>query len=79
MILADIIDDMTLSQAKFIRKLRVQLDYTWRAVARDCFVEFDGEDDNAWALMPSNQLVGIELCRRAAKMFDEDYMKEPWN
>jgi len=70
---------LTQEQADFIRNLRVEVGCTWRAVAAHChaqkgFVEALGD----WA-PPSNQLMGIELCKTAAAMFGEDPNADPWN
>lgn len=63
---------MTRERAEFVRRLRVDEDYTWRAVAREC--------SEAWGTnWGSNQLAGMALCDIAAKVFGEDYMEEPWN
>ncbi len=64
--------DMTQEQAAFVRNLRCVDDYTWRAVADTCSLEWSGD----WG---SNQLAGMALCEKAAAMHGEDYMKEPWN
>jgi hypothetical protein len=63
---------MTPQQARFVRQLRVDGEYTWRAVAETCAIEWDGD----WG---SNQLAGMALCARAADHFGEDYMTSPWN
>lgn len=63
---------MTKERAEFIRKLRVDEDYTWREVAWACNEAWDGDWD-------SNQIMGMALCEEAAKLFDENYRKEPWN
>ncbi len=68
---------MTAEQAKYVRHLRVDLGYSWRAVARTCWLQ-------RWPLWvrwgpPSNQLVGMSLCQVASDYFLEDYMEEPWN
>jgi len=36
------------------------------------------KDQIDWAA-PSNQLLGMALCEKAATFFGENYMKEPWN
>jgi hypothetical protein len=64
---------MTKERAEFVRKIRVDSeDYTWRGVARECNDEWGGN----WG---DNQIMGMALCEEAAKYFDEDYLKEPWN
>jgi hypothetical protein len=67
-------DGMTLEQAEVVRKLRVEKGYSWRAVAQACYDWGWGE----W-YPPSNQIMGMALCERAAEFFNEDYMKPPWN
>ena len=65
---------MTLEQAKIARKLRVEMGFSWRAVAEACYKLGWGK----WS-PPSNQIMGMALCERAAELFGEDYRKEPWN
>jgi hypothetical protein len=67
-------DGMTLEQAGVVRELRVEKGYSWRAVAQACY-------DYGWGewYPPSNQIMGMAICERAAKFFGEDYMEEPWN
>jgi hypothetical protein len=70
-------EHMTKKQAGFVRKLRVEGGYSWRAIARSCY-------DQCWAGWlkwdpPSNQIMGMSLCERAAEMHGEDYQKTPWN
>lgn len=65
---------MTLAQAKAVRKLRIEHGFSWRAVAEACYKLGWGK----W-YPPSNQIMGITLCRRAAQLLGEDYEKEPWN
>ncbi len=65
---------MTLTQAKAVRKLRVEKGYSWRAVAEACHKLGWGE----WS-PPSNQIMGMALTERAAKLFGENYMEPPWN
>jgi len=67
---------MTLERAKYVRRLRVEEDRTWRGIAEAWEEEF--------ALLAEwefngNQLAGMALCELAAKMFGEDSMKPPWN
>lgn len=64
--------DMTLEQAQFARRLRVDQDCTWRSVADECNHAWDGD----WG---SNQLAGMAICERAAQLHGEDYMQAPWN
>lgn len=58
--------------AKLIRQLRVGRDYSWRAIARFC--------SEVWgAPWGSNQLAGMAICEKAAKLLGEDFMQPPWN
>lgn len=66
------IKGMTYEQAKFVRKLRVKKNYTWRAVARDYSIKFLGQ-------YSGNQLHGMAICKKAARFFNEDYLDHPWN
>jgi len=61
--------------ARYIRELRLQ-NHSWRSIARLCYNR--GWEWARWA-PPNNQLAGVALCERAAEMYDENYMKEPWN
>lgn len=58
--------------AKMIRILRVDKEYSWRAIARHCSralkVPFGG-----------NQLAGMVICDKAAKALGENFLKPPWN
>jgi len=65
---------MTDHQAKVVRNLRVGEHCTWRAVARSCYIMGWGKWSPA-----SNQLMGMALCKWAAELYGEDYMKVPWN
>ena len=68
---------MTFIEAVYIRGLRVLCGYSWRAVAEECYAkEWPGWE--RWQ-PPSNQLVGMALCKKAAEFFNEDYMAPPWN
>jgi hypothetical protein len=71
-------EHMTKEQAEFVRKLRVDEGYSWRAVARRCYGNHRFRDWPKWG-PPSNQIMGMALCQRAAEMFGEDYQKPPWN
>ena len=65
---------VTPEQAAFVRHLRVDLGYSWRAVAATCHLEWRG----TWE-PPSNQIMGMILCERAALVFGEDPNAPPWN
>ena len=58
--------------AKLIRHLRVDKDYSWRAIARYLSRVLKAP----WG---SNQLAGMVLCKKAAKLLGEDYLQPPWN
>jgi len=70
-------EHMTREQAEFVRKLRVDQGYSWRAVARACY----NQHWPGWLRWdpPGNQIMGMSLCERAAEMHGEDYQKPPWN
>ncbi len=58
--------------AKLIRQLRVERDYSWRTVARFC--------SEVWhAPWGGNQLAGMVICEKAAKLLGEDFLQPPWN
>lgn len=58
--------------ANLIRQLRVDKDYSWRAVARFC--------SRVWrAPWGGNQLAGMVICEKAAKVLGEDFLQPPWN
>lgn len=61
-------------QADFVRRLRVDESYSWRAVARACHEAWHG----TWQ-PPSNQIMGMALCQEVASRQNEDYMQSPWN
>ena len=69
---------MTRKHAWFIRSLRIDEGYSWRAVARRCH---DNRRFKSWPKWepPSSQPMGMALCEKAAEFFGEDYKKEPWN
>ncbi len=77
--LGEIVKVMTHDQALFIRMLRVDKGYTWRAVAEACYEQnWEGYDREQWT-PPSNQLMGMALCEKAAEFFGEHYKQPPWN
>lgn len=65
---------MTFAQAKAVRKLRVENGFSWRAVAEACH----RLDWGKWS-PPSNQIMGMALCERAARFFGENYEEVSWN
>lgn len=72
---------MTKEQASQIRSLRVNGHYTWRAVASAAFWMATTDAWLGWSLWrpPSNQIMGMALCERAAGFFNENYREPPWN
>jgi hypothetical protein len=72
--LEEVIKLMTKEKAEYVRKIRCDEGYTWRAVAQACYDEWKGD----WS-PPSNQIMGMALCEIAAGFFGEKYMEEPWN
>jgi hypothetical protein len=58
--------------AKMVRVLRVKQAYSWRAIARHC---------SEYLNLPfgGNQLAGMVICDKAAKILGEDYLAPPWN
>ena len=65
---------ITDEQAAFVRHLRVDEGYSWRAVAEACHQEFGG----TWQ-PPSNQIMGVALCEEAANREGADYTTGEWN
>jgi hypothetical protein len=63
--------DLNEERANFIKELRVNSDYTWRAVAREYSEKY--MDD-----VSSNQLLGIELCMSAMEFLGET-VDSGWN
>ncbi len=59
-------------EAKLIRQLRVKKDYSWRAIARF----YSGLWGAPWG---GNQLAGMVICEKAAKLLREDFLQPPWN
>ena len=70
-------EKMTHDQAVFIRSIRVDQGYSWRAIAEACYEQNWGGWER-WQ-PPSSQPMGIALCERAAEFFDENYREPPWN
>jgi hypothetical protein len=70
---------MTAERTAFVRRLRVDDGYSWRAVATACYDEWIGEREHDEWYPPSNQLMGMALCEAAATAYGEDHMSEPWN
>jgi len=59
-------------EAGLIRRLRVEKAYSWRAVARF----YSRVWRTPWG---GNQIAGMVICEKAAKLLGEDFMKPPWN
>lgn len=71
-----LVNGMTMSMAVQVRVWRVNNRMTWRRVARSAW--FEVWFDQGWS-PPSNQIMGMALCQRAARYFQENYREEPWN
>lgn len=66
-------------QAVFIKKLRVDNGYSWRAVARDVSEVFHNLKDIGGSPVKSgNQIHGIALCDAAMNMLNET-VEDGWN
>jgi hypothetical protein len=63
---------LTEEGAAMIRRLRVEREYSWRAVAR--FSSWESS-----APPRANQLAGMVICEKAASLLSEDYLAPPWN
>jgi len=59
-------------QAHLVRQLRVEKNFSWRAVARYHSIVWSGP----WG---GNQIAGMVICEKAALLLGEDFMKPPWN
>lgn len=59
-------------EAELARHLRVDKQYSWRAISR----RFSKMWRAPWG---ANQLAGIVICEKAAKVTGEDFMEAPWN
>ncbi len=73
----EMVKEMTVEQARLIQSLRCEQAYSWRAVARTCWGEH-WTNILPWA-PPSNQLMGIALCEKAARLLGEDPELPPWD
>lgn len=71
-----LIGGMTMVQASQVRIWRVAKRMTWRSVARAAFDE--NWFSRSWQ-PPSNQLMGMALCEKAAAFLRENFREEPWN
>lgn len=70
---------LTKQQAEFIKDLRVNKDYSWRAVARDVSGEYPELGvDGSVEFNVGNQIDGIALCDAAMKLLNEK-VEDGWN
>lgn len=65
-------------KARYVRRLRVDDSYSWRAVAMACYYAWEGAGWRSWA-PPDNQLIGMAICESAAAQLGEDAYETPWN
>lgn len=72
----DLVRSLTPGQAVEVRHWRVDEHMTWRRVARAAYLE--GWFHRSWE-PPSNQIMGMALCERAALIHSENYIEAPWN
>jgi hypothetical protein len=66
---------MTRERAEQIRRLRVDLSWSYRRIAGMSYLEW-GRDGN-WH-PETNQLAGVALCEAAAELLGEDVQNYPW-
>jgi hypothetical protein len=64
-------DELNEEQANFIKNLRVNEGYTWRAIASEYSRKYMDEPSG-------NQLLGLELCTAAMKFLGEK-VEDGWN
>ncbi len=62
-----IIDDV---KAAFVKEIRCNQGYSWRAVAEKCYEEWNG--DPQWWYPASNQLAGMAICEISQKLLGEE-------
>lgn len=72
----EVVRGMNLAQAAQVRIWRVDEHMTWRRVARVAYL--GGWFGRSWG-PPSNQLMGVALCEKAALLFKENFREPPWN
>jgi hypothetical protein len=72
---------LTESQARMIRDWRINERYTWRKVARASFAMASTRQWAGWNLWepPSNQIMGLSLCEKAAELLNQHFLFPPWN
>ena len=63
---------VTKGTANFVRQLRIERNLSWRAVARYYSIAWS----EPWG---GNQIAGMVICEKAAKLLGEDFMEPPWN
>lgn len=63
---------LTRETAKIVKQLRVEEEFSWRAIARWVAMRLKAP----WG---GNQIAGLVICEKAAKLLGEDFLKEPWN
>lgn len=72
-----VIEDMTMEEARMVRHWRVEQNATWRAVAAAWFDEYAAaHPSGTWN---GSQILGQDLCIRAAELHSEDALRPPWN
>ena len=64
---------MSRSRASQVRQWRVDDNRTWREISQ---LAGDSWEES---LLENNQLIGIELCKAAARFFGEMWDRKPWN
>lgn len=64
--------EVSRKDAKLIRQLRVEKGCSWRAVARFFSLLWS----TPWG---GNQIAGMVICDKAAKLLGEDFLQPPWN
>lgn len=69
---------LTKAQADFIKDLRINKDYSWRAIARDTKKQFPEMDIDSDGKTYGNQIDGIRLCDLAMHFFNEK-VTDGWN
>ena len=69
---------LTKKQADFIKNIRVNHEYSWRAVARDTKKEFPEMNIDSDGETYGNQLDGISLCDAAMNLLNEN-VEDGWN
>ena len=69
---------MTLEQANWVRKLRDEKEYTWRAIAQVWCETWPKETVAGWdEPVSGNQLFGMDLCKEAEKILNDVSPESP--